>query len=35
MKKERLHKQLLSLKKCYSKLIKTELQNIEEVKADK
>ena len=34
MKKERLYKQLLSLKKCHRKLVKTELQNIKEVKAD-
>ena len=34
MKKEQLHKQLSSLKKKHEELIKTELQNIEELKAD-
>ena len=35
VKKERLYKQLLTLKKHYKKLIKTELYNIEELKAEK
>ena len=33
-KKERLHKQIAFLKKCQSELIHTELQNIEELKAE-
>ena len=33
-KKERLHKQIAFLKKCRSELIHTELQNIEELKAE-
>ena len=34
VKKERLHKQIAFLKKCQSELIHTELQNIEELKAE-
>ena len=34
MKKEQLYKQLSSLKKQHRELIKTELYNIEELKAD-
>ena len=34
VKKERLHKQIAFLKKCRSELIHTELQNIEELKAE-
>ena len=33
IKKERLYKQLSALKKCYKKLIKTELCNLNELKA--
>ena len=33
-KKERLHKQIAFLKKCQSELIRTKLQNIEELKAE-
>ena len=34
VKKERLHKQIAFLKKCQSELIRTELQNIEELEAE-
>ena len=34
MKKERLHKQIAFLKKRRSELIRTELQNIEELEAE-
>ena len=35
VKRERLHKQISLLRKCQSEMICTELQNIEELKAEK